>query len=127
MFDLRGKTAIITAAGQGMGRAIALALAQPGADVVVSDINVETCRSVADEIRASGGRAIDAPADARVKQDVENLVRKTVDEFGKVDVLVNVVGGELRRPALEMTEVEWDADIRRNLTYTFLGGLFSLR
>ncbi len=106
MFELTGKTAIVTASSAGMGKGIVVALARQGAQGVVSSRTVDKVRETTEEIRSLGGKAIGIPADARVKHDVENLVRKTVEEFGRVDVLVNVAGVGFRRVALEMTEEE---------------------
>ena len=106
LFSLKGKVALITGGSRGIGRAIALAFAEAGADVVVSSRNKRPpeLEKVAEEIRAKGRRALPVPAHVGKKEDVQNLVRKTLQEFGRIDILVNNAGAT--RPAMlyKMTE-----------------------
>ena len=86
---LLNKTAIVTGSRRGIGKAIALAFAREGANVTICDINEEDCRAAADEITASGGRALAVKCDVSSKAEVQELVARTIAEFGKVDILVN--------------------------------------
>ena len=94
LFSLKGKVALITGGSRGIGRAIALTFADAGADVVVSSRNRRPpeLEKVAEEIRAKGGRALAIPAHVGKKEDVQNLVQKTLGEFGRIDILVNNAG-----------------------------------
>ncbi len=94
LFSLGGKVALITGASRGIGRAIALAFADYGADVVVSSRNKRPpeLEKVAEEIRGKGRKALSILAHVGKKEDVHNLVEKTLQEFGRVDILVNNVG-----------------------------------
>jgi NAD(P)-dependent dehydrogenase (short-subunit alcohol dehydrogenase family) len=120
MFDLKNKVAIITGARRGMGKAHALVLAEAGAKVVVSDISQEECQIVVDEIEKRGGEALAVKCDVSKKQEVEEMVRKTKEKWGKIDVLVNNAGIAQFVPFLEMTEQEWDKTIDINLKGYFL-------
>lgn len=90
--NLKGKAAIITGAGRGIGRAIALAFAKEGADVVVSDIDIAAANEVTKEIESLGSRAIGVRADVRKIDQVEMMVNQTLNKFGKVDILINNAG-----------------------------------
>ena len=99
---LQGQVAIVTGAARGIGRAYALRLAQLGADVVISDINLDSARefdeelsaaSVPDEIRALGRRSIGVQGDLTRRPDARELVARTLAEFGRIDILVNNAGG----------------------------------
>ncbi|MCK4471290.1 MAG: SDR family NAD(P)-dependent oxidoreductase, partial [Anaerolineae bacterium] len=89
---LKGKAAAVTGAGLGIGRAISLTLAREGADVVVSDINLEVARKTVQEIEARGGRAVALKVDVTNLQDAEALTERAVQSFGKLDILVNNAG-----------------------------------
>jgi NAD(P)-dependent dehydrogenase (short-subunit alcohol dehydrogenase family) len=118
--DLKGKVALVTGARRGMGKSHALALAKAGAKVVVSDISQEDCEAVVQEIKKAKGEAIAIKCDVSKKAEVDSLVRKTIDEFGKVDVLVNNAGICQFKPFLDLTEEEWDRTININLKGYFL-------
>ena len=120
MFDLSGKVAIVTGARRGIGRGIALALAEAGADVVVSDINLEDCQKVVGEIEVLDRKGLAVKCDVTQKLEVEEMVSKTVEEFGKVDILVNNAGIYAPKPFLELTEAEWDRTIDIDLKGQFL-------
>ena len=91
-FSLEGKTAVITGAARGIGRAIALRFSQAGAKVVVSDRDLKDVQPVADEIKAAGGQALAVQAHVGHLDQLEALVRQTVETFGRVDVMVNNAG-----------------------------------
>ncbi len=120
MFDLSGKTAIVTGARRGIGRGIVLALAEAGADVVVSDISQEDCQKVVEEIEGLGKRAFAVKCDVTQKSEVDEMVKKTVEEFGKIDILVNNAGIAPLKPFLEISEEEWDKVLDVNLKGYFL-------
>jgi NAD(P)-dependent dehydrogenase (short-subunit alcohol dehydrogenase family) len=106
--DLTGEVALVTGAWRGMGRAVALRLAQAGADVAVNDINTEGARSTAAEIEKLGRRAVAVPSDITKADEVKAMVDKAVGALGKVTILINNAG--VLRPTrfLEITEDEWD-------------------
>jgi NAD(P)-dependent dehydrogenase (short-subunit alcohol dehydrogenase family) len=117
---LSGKTAIVTGARRGIGRAIALALAKEGANVVVSDISQKDCRKVVDEIERMGRRGLALKCDVSSSDDVEDMVKRTVAEFGRVDILVNNAGILTFKPFLELTDEDWDKTLNVNLKGQFL-------
>jgi len=115
---LKGKVAIVTGAGYGIGRAIALSLAKEGADIVVDDINAETGKSVAEEIKAAGHKALFIKADVSKSKEVDELVKTSLHKLGKIDILVNNAGGSAREKCSEFresTEEVWDFVLGRNL------------
>lgn len=117
---LKGKVAIVTGGGQGIGRAIALALAREGAAVVVNDINLESAKKVTDEIKKQGGQAQPIKADVSKGEEVNKLVKETLDNFKTIDILVNNAGTGKLIPAIELTEAQWDSIIDINLKGQFL-------
>jgi NAD(P)-dependent dehydrogenase (short-subunit alcohol dehydrogenase family) len=118
--DLKGKVAIITGARRGMGRSHALTLAKAGAKVVVSDVSLEDCQKVVDEIKKMKGEAMAIKCDVTKKEEVEEMVRKTIEKWGKIDILVNNAGIADFKPFLELTEKDWDRTIDINLKGYFL-------
>lgn len=120
LFDLSGKCGYVTGGGSGLGRAIALGLAEAGAAVVVSDINVTAAESVAAEIRAQGGRALALRTDVARKAEVDDLVRVTSEQLGRVDFAFNNAGMlKLIKPE-ELSEQDWRAELDVDLTGVFL-------
>ncbi|MFH1929658.1 MAG: SDR family NAD(P)-dependent oxidoreductase, partial [Chloroflexota bacterium] len=118
---LTGKVAIITGAGRGMGKAVALTLAREGATVVVNDLRPELAMSVAEEIRAEGGKAIAHVADVSDEIQVREMVDATVERFGTVDILVNNAGIlRASRPLETIPLVEWELMMAVNVTGVFL-------
>jgi len=118
--NLEGKVAIITGARRGMGRTHSLVLAKAGAKVVVSDISQEDCEEVVDEIKKQGGQGLAIKCDVSKKEEVEEMIKKTVEEFGKIDILVNNAGIAQFKPFLELIEEDWDRTIDINLKGYFL-------
>jgi NAD(P)-dependent dehydrogenase (short-subunit alcohol dehydrogenase family) len=117
---LAGRTAIVTGAGRNLGRAIALALGDAGANVVVNArSNSAEAEAVAAEVNAGNGRAIAAVGDVGDAAFDERMVQQAIDRFGVVDVLVNNAGVRKRRPILEITPEDWDETIRSNLSSMF--------
>ena len=118
--DLKDKVAIVTGARRGMGITHALVLAKDGVKVVVADISLEDCQKVVEEIEKNGGEAIAVKCDVSKKEEVKEMVKETVEKFGKVDILVNNAGITQFKPFLELTEEEWDRTIDINLKGYFL-------
>ena len=113
---LEGKVAVITGAGQGLGRAYALEFAKQGADVVVNDVNIDNANKVVKEIEGMGKKAIAVKAGVNSREEAQKLIDTAIEKFGKVDILVNNAG--ITRTAMlhKMTEEEWDQVISVNLT-----------
>ncbi|NVO14803.1 MAG: 3-oxoacyl-ACP reductase FabG [Rhodoplanes sp.] len=116
---LENKVAIVTGAGRGLGRGIALKLAREGAEVVVGDVVRENAVAVADEITGAGGRAIGVAADISRKADVEAMFAAAAKGFGELDILVNNAGINRDGALHKMTDESWDKVIAVNLTGTF--------
>lgn len=116
---LEGKVAIVTGAGRGIGRSIALALANEGADIVIADYVLDGAESVVEEVKTLGRRAIAVQGSVASLADAENLAKQALDEFGKIDILVNNAGITRDDLILRMTEEQWDAVIDTNLKGTF--------
>ena len=103
-----------------MGKADALALASQGAKVVVTDIDEKACQKVAEEIESQGGKALALRMDVSNKAEVEQGFDEAIGKFGRLDILVNNAGIYVPKPALELTEEEWDRMIAINLKGQFL-------
>ena len=116
---LENKTAIVTGAGRGLGKGIALKLAAEGAKVIVADMSMETASATAEEINASGGTAKAFAVNIAKQDEVKAMMDFTVESFGTLDVIVNNAG--INRDAMlhKMTVEQWDQVIAVNLTGTF--------
>lgn len=115
-----GRTAIVTGSGRNIGRAIALALAQGGAQVVVNGHrDRDAVDAVVAEIRSGGGKALGLMADVSAHDEVAELVRKTVAEFGSVDIAVSNVGIRRKQPFLDISPEDWQAVLATNLSPAF--------
>ena len=120
-FTLKNKVAVIVGGSKGIGQEIALVFAQAGADVVVVSRGLDSSlEDMAEEIRKLGRRTLAVAADIRKKADVDNLVQRTVDEFGVIDILVNSAGTLLKVPFVEQTEEDWDRIMDTNLKGLYL-------
>jgi NAD(P)-dependent dehydrogenase (short-subunit alcohol dehydrogenase family) len=106
-FDLTGRTALVTGSTRGLGRAMALALAEAGASLIVNGRDAEAAAAVRSELEAGGTRALVALGDVTVRADVERIRDAALTEFGRIDVLVNNAGTCIHRPALDVTDEEW--------------------
>jgi 2-deoxy-D-gluconate 3-dehydrogenase len=120
-FLLNGKVALVTGAGQGIGRALAAGLAQAGAAVSVTDLpsNALAMEMVRQEIEHAGGTARSYALDVRDVTAIQRVVDQTADEMGRLDIMVNNAGVRIRRPSLQVTEQEWDAILDVNLKGLF--------
>ena len=106
--QLTDKVAIITGGGRGIGRAVAIAYAAEGASVVIAARSSAQLDKVATEIAAQDGKVLAVPTDLRIREEVEHLVQKTVEHFGRIDVLVNNAGINPRGLFLDSTDEEWE-------------------
>lgn len=118
-FDLAGKVAVVVGAGRGIGRILALGLADAGADLVVCSRTTSELESLAEEIRSMGRKALVRPIDITVLSEIETLAEATKSALGKIDILVNNSGTNVHEPALEVTEEHWDRIINTNLKGLF--------
>ena len=115
------KVVIVTGAGSGIGRETAISFAKEGAMISLNDINLESIEKVAKEIRSLNTESIILHGDATNEQRVEEMVKKTIRKFGKIDILVNNVGRfSYRKPIVEIDTKEWDEDMAINVKSVFL-------
>ena len=119
MFELKDKIALVTGGRRGMGRTHALALAKQGAKVAITDMDVNECAPVVQEIKVQGGEAVCYKMDVLSKAEVEKVFDEVIKQFGRLDILVNNAGIYFPKPALELTEEDWDKMIGTNLRGQF--------
>ena len=127
-FDIGGQKVLVVGAGRGIGKGIALAFAEAGADVAVTSLSPATVGRVAEEVRALGRIALPLTGDATKAEDMERIASDALREFGRVDTLVNCVGDAIRKPVANlpdgtegMSEEEWHFVVDVNLTEAFQG------
>ena len=118
-FDLSGKCAVVIGGTSGLGKAIALGIAEAGADVVAASRRQEETDLVAAEIEGLGRRSLRATVDVRDRSSIELLQRKVLDSFHKVDILVNAAGITHKTPTLDCSEEEWTSILDINLNGTW--------
>ena len=119
LFSLKGKTAVVTGAAMGLGKAMALALARQGANIVVADINAAQGAKAAEEIRGMGVRAGFCQLDVRSQDDIDAMVVSVTKEFQTIDILVNNAGIGRPGPSAEVSRKDWQDVIDINLTSVF--------
>lgn len=119
LFDLTGKTALITGGSRGLGREMALAFADAGADVIISSRKADACEAVADEVRAKGRRAAAMPAHAGRWDEMDALAERAWDEFGAIDLLVANAGMGPAVPSHEVSEQLFDSVVSLNFKGPF--------
>jgi citronellol/citronellal dehydrogenase len=112
---LKGKVALVTGGGTGMGRATAIEMARCGADVVVLGRRAEPIEDCARVVRELGGKAIAISTDIRLPEQIENAMQRIKDEFGRLDILVNNAGGQFVTPARDLNNKGFETVIRNNL------------
>ncbi|HYE16989.1 MAG TPA: SDR family oxidoreductase [Tepidisphaeraceae bacterium] len=121
LFKLTGRRALVTGGGKGLGKAIARALAEAGADVAVASRTLADCQTVADEIaRDTGAKTVAVGADVTRDADVARMIETVEKQLGPIDILVNNAGVNVRNPAHELSEADWDTVIDVNLKGPFL-------
>ncbi|WP_246943978.1 SDR family oxidoreductase [Bacillus pinisoli] len=120
LFDLTGKTAIVTGGGRGLGEQIALGFAEAGANVVVCSRKVEACMEVSQKLQELGVKSLALKCDITNPDDVNHLVQETLKEFGTIDILVNNSGATWGAPAADMPLEAWQKVMNTNITGTFL-------
>jgi len=116
---LDGKIAIVTGGSRGLGRGMALALAEAGADVVVASRTLSALKEVSQEIEDKGRKSLSVELDVCNLSSINQMVDKVLDEFGRIDILVNNAGMNIRKPAVEVTEEDWDKIVNTNLKGAF--------
>jgi len=116
---LEGQTAVVTAGGGGIGRAIALLFAKAGANIVVADILPDRCEEVAGKVRDIGRQALAVPTDVMDTEQVRSMIARADEEFGRIDVLVNNAGGGSKRLFIDQSERSWQRHVNLNLFSMF--------
>jgi NAD(P)-dependent dehydrogenase (short-subunit alcohol dehydrogenase family) len=114
--DLDGKVAVVVGGSSGIGKALALGLAQAGADVVASARRLDLVKELADEIEALGRRSLRVTCDVGERESLEKLLKACIDAFGQVDILVYAAGVTKRAPTLDYSEADWNRIMETNLT-----------
>ena len=120
LFDLTGKVAVITGGVGGIGTTLTLGIAEAGADVVVADLNLSPFDDVAKKVRGMGRKALGVEVDVTQEQSVENVVKRSLEEFPHIDILVNAHGIALREPAETFVIDNWQKVMDVNTRGTFL-------
>ena len=122
IFDLTGKVAVITGSTTGLGYGMAVAFCAYGAKVVINGLDEEDCKKISDEINVMGGTTIPFKADVRNRQEVQAMVAKTVETFGKLDIMVCNAGIGITKRIVEMSDDEWDEVVDTDLKGVFICG-----
>ena len=117
-FDLTGKTAVVIGGTSGIGRAIARGLAEAGADVVPTSRRAEQVAETTREIRDRGRRSFEVTSDVSDRASLDQLLRRCIETFGKVDILVNSAGKTKRSPTIDVDDAEWNDILDTNVTGT---------
>jgi NAD(P)-dependent dehydrogenase (short-subunit alcohol dehydrogenase family) len=120
LFDLTGKVALVTGASRGLGRAIAGGLAEAGADLVITSRHLPDVGRVASELAVGGRKVFALQVDVTRASEVDDAVARAIAAMGRLDILVNNAGINIRKPALELTEGDWDQTLDTNLKGCFL-------
>jgi len=118
-FDLTGRTAIVTGASRGLGQYFGRALAEAGADLVITSRNAETLAPFLEEIGDLGRKAVPVELDVRDHDSIQAAVETAHEAFGKIDILVNNAGCNVRKPSVDVTWEEWNLVLDTNLRGTF--------
>jgi 3-oxoacyl-[acyl-carrier protein] reductase len=118
--SFKDKVVLVTGAGRGIGKAIALAFAHEGARVAANDVNPDSCAATASEINSIGGGAIACHADVSSKLAVQTMLIDIEDRWGRIDILINNAGVEPHKPIVAMDEADWDRTIDVNLKGAFI-------
>ena len=116
--DLSGRTAVVIGGTSGIGHAVALGLAEAGADVIPTSRRLDLVEKTAGEIEALGRRSLRCASDVLDRASLERVLAESIGAFGKVDILVNCAGRTKRAPTLDFSEADWNAILETNLTGT---------
>ena len=119
MFNLKGKVAVVTGASSGLGRDMATALANQGADLVILARRLERLMELKEELEEKGVRVLPIKCDVTKTDDIENAAKKAEEEFKHIDILINCAGSSKDKGVLEMQDNEWDFTIDTDLTSVF--------
>jgi len=117
--DLSGKVAIVTGAARGLGQSMAYALARAGADLVIADLGFDLLENSRKEIESMGRRAVPVKCDVNCLEEIREMADQSVSAYGRIDVLVNNAGCNIRKPALEVTWDDWNKVVHTNLRSQF--------
>ena len=120
LFDLTGKVAVVTGGSGGFGRAVAVGLAVHGADVVVTSRTLASLEETAAEVKKQGKRALPVSCDVADQKSVDQMVKRTLDEFGKINILITSAGIAMRAPAEEFPIQDWQKVMDVNVKGTYL-------
>jgi NAD(P)-dependent dehydrogenase (short-subunit alcohol dehydrogenase family) len=119
LFNLSGKVAIVTGTSRGLGQYFARALAKAGADLVITSRDLSRLTEFRQEIESLGRRVLAVQLDVLSQSDIENMVQMTVEEYGKIDILINNAGLNIRNPSVKFSEQDWDTVLNTNLKGSF--------
>ena len=119
LFSLSGKVAIVTGTSRGLGQYFARAIAKAGADLVITSRNLSRLTKFKQEIESLGRKALPVKLDVCRQRDIENMVRTAIKEYGKIDILVNNTGLNIRKPSADVTLDDWDTILDTNLKGSF--------
>jgi NAD(P)-dependent dehydrogenase (short-subunit alcohol dehydrogenase family) len=119
LFDLTGKVAIVTGASRGLGQYFSRALASAGADLVITSRTLESLQPFQKELESTGRRVLPLELDVTNQQSIESMAAVAIDHFGKIDVLLNNAGCNIRKPALDVTWDDWNTILNTNLRGPF--------
>jgi len=120
LMKLKDRVAIVTGGGSGIGRAICVHIAREGGHVVIPDINLDSAQATADIIKQEGGQSIAIRVDVTQKKEVQEMVETTLKGFGKIDILLNNAGTDIKGAITELEESTWDLLMNLNLKGVFL-------
>jgi len=120
LFDLTGKTALVVGGSGGIGHGIDLGLAEAGADIVVADLKVDKLEEVADKVRALGRQWLAVPVDVTQEQSVADMVKRVLEVFPRIDILMNLAGIAIRGPAVDFPVDDWQRVMDINARGTFI-------
>ena len=118
-FSLKGKTAVVIGASRGLGQGMARALAEAGADLALVARTISSLDELAEEVRGLNRKCLILPNDVSKASEIQIMVNRVIEAFGKIDILINSQGTQVRKPAFEMTEQDWDGLMSVNLKSVF--------
>ena len=126
-FNLENKIAVVIGGTGGIGDALSVGLAEAGANVVATSRNAEKVENVAEKIRSLGRETLTILTDATSEEDIRMLCDRVLENFGRVDILINAAGINIRNPLIDMSHDDWSKVIKTNLDSVFLGSKYFAR